>query len=373
MLTTNPLPGSHGRPSVSKRPPRLPLSPASYDDHEQRALEELPIPALMGFRPITFQMFGYPVAIRTERELLRFVDHNYERELPSLFVADAVFPPVGYVNRFTQDEKELLDAVRDRVAEATLQVLGRAIRPVGNLLVQTGPYRAMHHLAHLFGRPSLSVFEVGPGMGYLGGLLAATGHRYMSYDVTQSLYLWQSFLLDALAGDEFTELAALSPAPAQAPSRVSHLAWWQYCDFARDTALRADVVYSNSNLGEMSNLSLRHVARTSRDMLSDSAIGAFVYFSTGNPVQNSRETIDATLGEFGFRQVLREPFNAFVLADRDATRIVEGFAGGIPYYNPSGRGGAFDANTVMALKRAEAPLDLPWTERSFGWRPPYVD
>ncbi len=62
--------------------------------------------------------------------------------------------------------------MREQVSIATRQQFGRGIRPIGNLLVQTGPFRVMHHLAHTFAQPRLSVFEVGPGMGYLGAMLA---------------------------------------------------------------------------------------------------------------------------------------------------------------------------------------------------------
>lgn len=369
-LTTNPLPGNPRRPTEPERSARLPLTPDQYDRLEQTALEDQSIPALMAFRPATFQLHGYPAHISSMRELQRYVDHNFEPELPAFFQAGATFPPIGYVNRFTQDESDLLNAVREQVSIATRQQFGRGIRPIGNLLVQTGPFRVMHHLAHTFAQPRLSVFEVGPGMGYLGAMLASTGHQYMSYDVTQALYLWQSFLLDALAGDEFVELAT---APGAEAARVAHMPWWQYSKLVHNCPVRADVVYSNSNLGEMTDLALRHVLQISRDMLAGSDIGLFVYFSTGMTAQNSRETIVATLGEFGFQRIMEHPFNAFVVGTRNAARIAGAFAGGIPFYNPSGRGGALAANAVMALKRDEAPLDVALAEWRFGWRPPYVD
>jgi hypothetical protein len=369
-LTTNPLPDHPNRPVLPERAARLPLTPEQYDRLEQAAVEEQPIPSLMAFRPLTFQAHGYPVHIASVRELQRYVDHNFEAELPALFQPGAIFPPVGYINRFTHDESDLLAAIRARVCATTRQHVGRAIRPIGNLLVQTGPFRAIHHLAHRFARPRLSVFEVGPGMGYLGAMLAVAGHGYVSYDVTQSLYLWQSLLLDALAGDEFVEMAALRDPPA---ARVAHMPWWHYCRLVHACPVRADIVYSNSNLGEMSNLALRYVLQISRDMLSDSEIGVFMYFTTGMTAQNSRAAIAAALEEFGFRQILAQPFHAYIHGKRDATRIAQAFAGGIPYYNPSGRGGALDANAVMALRRAEAPIDVPLAEWRFGWRPPYID
>lgn len=369
-LITNPLPGCNHQPIISALDTAPSISPELYDRHEQAAIADQSIPSLMAYRPVTFQAHGYPVHIASPRELQRYVDHNFEAELPGLFKPNAIFPPVGYINRFTHDENDLINAIRERVCFATRQYFGRGIRPIGNLLVQTGPFRMMHHLAHFHGRSRISVFEVGPGMGYLGALLAATGHEYRSMDVTQSLYIWQSLLLQALAGDDFVEQVGND---RDRVARVAHIPWWQYIDFLHDCPLRTDIVYSNSNLGEMSNLALRHVLHISREMLSNSEIGLFAYFSTGMTEQNSREVINASLDEFGFRQIMDHPFCAFIQKGRDGKRIQEAFAEGVPHYNPTGRGGALDANSVMALRRDEAPIDVALTAWRYGWRPPYVD
>jgi hypothetical protein len=226
------------------------LSVRGYDRAEARGTVSLSIPQLMAFKPRAFGHVGWPTRVDRERELLRYVDHNFESEVAGLFNPGAEFPPAGYRNAFTLDERDLVAVVRDKVAALTKGQFGRTVRPISNILVQVGPYRLMAHLAKTFGRQHISTFEVGPGIGYLGAMQAATGHRYLSYDVTQALYLWQSRILQAVAGSDFTELARFydvaEPAThrsrlgrvvdrnirhfvggrALTEGRVVHLPWW---------------------------------------------------------------------------------------------------------------------------------------------------
>ncbi len=349
------------------------LTPARYDALERRGVEELPIPVLMAFQPVTFERHSYPTRIDTMRAVLRYADHNSEAEVPGLFEPGATFAPVGYVNRFTADERALLATLRQRVASALLADFGRAIKPVTNLLVQIGPFRVMSQIAKAYRRTPLSLFEVGPGAAYIGAMMAVAGHRYMAYDITQSLYLWQHYLLQAVAGGDFAETAAQSEFAPSRDARIVHLPWWQYVRFLQRCPVRADVVYSNSNLGEMSPLALKHVLHISRRMLEGSPVGVFAYFSTGMTAQNSPEQIAAAFAQAGFVQAMQEPFIAYVPEGRDPAPIRDAFAAGIPFYDPSGRGGDFDANAVMALKRSEAPLDVDLAAWNYGWKPPYTD
>jgi hypothetical protein len=349
------------------------LQPDHYDALERHAEAELAIPLMMAYKPITFERHSYPTRIADLRAIQRYADHNSEAEVPGLFLPGATFAPIGYVNAFTHDERELLDVLRGRIAAALLADCGRAIKPVTNLLVQLGPFRVMSHLAKVFGRAPLTLFEIGPGAAYIGAMMAVAGHRYLAYDVTQSLYLWQHYMLRTVAGAAFAETAGLvsfAPPPA---ARVVHLPWWQYVQFRGRCPVRADVVYSNSNLGEMSPLALRHALHISADMLKDSPIGAFIYFSTGMLAQSSAEQIAAAFQAAGYVQAMREPFIAYVLEGRDPRPLQQAFAAGIPFFDPSGRGGRLDANTVTALKRSEAPLDAELAGWNYGWRPPFTD
>jgi hypothetical protein len=349
------------------------LEPRAYDEAEQAALIDRAALLIQAFRPLTFERLGFPTRIVHPREMLRFADHNLEPETAALFRPGARFDPAGYVNSFTADEYDLMRRVGDRVSEETRKQLGRALRPVTTPLVNVGPFRAMHHLARLCRRPPLTVFEVGAGSGYLGAFLAMTGFRYLSYDVTQGYYLWQSFLLDIMSNGEFSETAALPSFPAAQQNQVVHLPWWQYTDMLTNPSVSADVVYSNANLGEMSLLSLKHVLHISRFMLKDSPIGVFMYLSTGMLAQNSLESLAVEFNQFGFRKFMDWPFHAFVQEGRDPSPVLEIFRDGIPPYDPSGRGGTIDATTAVTLRRSEAPLDATLAAWNSGFHLPYSD
>jgi hypothetical protein len=349
------------------------ITPQQYDAFERNGIVELPIPVLMAFKPVTFERYAYPTHINELREVLRYADHNCEAEVPGLYRPGATFAPVGYVNAFTVDEREMLDILRDRVASATLRDFGRAVKPATNLLVQMGPFRVMSHLARTFDLAPMTLFEVGPGAAYLGAMMAVAGHRYLAFDVTQSLYIWQQYLLHNVAEGDFAETAGMPDFEASIPQRVVHLPWWQYVKFLYGTSIRADVVYSNSNLGEMTPLALKHVLHISRGMLQDSPLGLFAYFSTGMTAQNSPEQLAAAFTSAGYRLAFKEPFMAYVLEGRDSDRIEAAFSNGIPFYEPNGQGVRYEANQVMAMKRSEAPLDAQLAAWNYGWQPPYVD
>jgi hypothetical protein len=369
---------SHGEGGDPRRgAPRPTLTVERYDAAEALALAGLSIPHLMAFRPVAFESVGWPTKVRHDNELLRYVDHNFEGEVPSLYKPGAAFSPIGYRNEFTLDELSLISAVRDRVADLTENQFGRRTRPMTNLLVQTGPFRVMQQLASAPGQKQLTVFEVGPGAGYLGAMLAQAGHRYLSYDVAQSLYIWQSRLLQAVADSDFIELAGMEATVTEtretSEARVVHLPWWMYVRLLTGTSLRADVVYSNSNLSEMTNLALRHVLQISRHMLADSRCGLFCFFSKGMPSQTPHDQIDSVFGEYGYYKVFDKPFYAFVTNRTAVAPLKTLFAHGIRPHNPSGRKETVDAATMVSVRRAEAPLDLDLTVWRHGWRPPLLD
>lgn len=349
------------------------LSVKEYDKAEADGTLYLSVPHLMAYKPVSYQLVGWPDRISDRRELARFADHNFEGEISGLFVEGARFDPVGYRNSFSEDERELLEAVRDKVRIFTDVWFGRRVAPVSNILVQIGPFRMLRQLGAAFGDEKLSVFEAGPGAGYLGALLAQTGHRYASFDVAQSYYLWQSSLLQVIAGDDFAEMAGWAETADFPDSRVVHLPWWRFAAMLTRTPIRADVIYSNSNLSEMSRVSLRMLLQVSRTILQDSKVGAFTFFSKGMPAQTPHDMFDEEFANFGYHKVFEEPFNAYTLRPDRVEPIKTAFADGIRDFDPSGRGGSLSAQAVTPLRRDEAPLDTHLTQWFHGWEPPFID
>ncbi len=329
----------------------------------------LSIPALMAFQPASFQSVGWPTHVHSDEELVRYADHNFEAEVPGMYLPDAEFAPVGFVNRFTKDEANLATQLRETVAEFTASRFGRAVMPMTNLMVQFGPYRCMEALSAQYGR-KLDIFEPGPGAGYLGALLAQNGYTYASYDVTQSLYLWQGHLLDATAGENFVELAG-NPNLAKIDRKaVIHLPWWIFALQLETTPLRYDLVYSNSNLGEMTSVAFRQLILYAKLLLAESEVGAFTFFSSGMTRYQTLETIDAGLRAHGFKKVMDAPFHCYQLEGRDPAPILKAFQNGIPHIGGTRADATLTANDVFKTPKSKAPIDTQLTRWFHGWQAP---
>ena len=350
------------------------LSPEIYDQLEHENSAEMSIPVLQAFRPVTYMEFGYPVRVKLERELQRMVDHNFEGEVPAIFEPGAYFEASCFTNSFTPDEARLVEKIRDRVADLCVRSFGRSIRPITTLIVQVAPFRIMSEISRVAGKPSLSVFEAGPGLAYLGALLAMQGHRHVSFDVTQAMYLWQNRLLSEFAGDEFCE-GALYPGPLPfEESRVVHIPWWRYVDCLHAGPMQtADVVYSNSNLCEMHPFALRMLLHVAKRMLTASDVGLFCFMGSGHPGQTSVEGMHNEFIRQGYKKLEGMPFQAYAPDDRDVSPYVEAFANGVPHFNPSGFHGRLDATELLKTDADELPLDVAATEWFYGWNSPRID
>ena len=176
-----------------------------------------------------------------------------------------------------------------------------------------------------------------------------------------------------MAGQDFAEASVAADPVPLLTKRVVHIPWWHYTRLLARFPLSADIVYSNSNLGEMNVLALKHVLETSREMLADSDVGLFMYMSTGMLAQNSAEGLATEFEQFGYRKAIEEPFVGYTVGTRDLSEIESAFKDGIPHHNPSGSQTRLSANQVMELSRAEAPLDAELSRWNHGWVPPYRD
>ena len=65
-----------------QRSSHAPLTIERYDAAEAHARANLSIPHLMAYRPVAFELVGWPTRISSENELLRYVDHNFEERCP---------------------------------------------------------------------------------------------------------------------------------------------------------------------------------------------------------------------------------------------------------------------------------------------------
>ena len=252
------------------------LNVDNYDQLETNALKELPNRVVQAFAPIYFQRTGYPIRVSSERELVKFADAlhelNYDRYYSRSFL-------------LSMDEAELIASISDKIFKLTQQQYGCGLRPHLGPLAALDIFRAVSQIDTLAegGRP-VSVFEVGAGNGLLGAFLIESGHRYLSTDVAQAFYLWQSHLFEYLSKDDFVELAGdHSKKLPNVDKKVVHLPWFIYGMIHEhaDYLCNVDVVVCEAALGEIPGIALAYILRVSRMMLDKSEVGLFVFSHIG--------------------------------------------------------------------------------------------
>jgi hypothetical protein len=94
----------------------------------------------------------------------------------------------------------------------------------------------------------LRIFEIGPGSGYLGLLLANDGHQYFAMDAAQAFYLYQKKLWSDIFGSDYFDYSESTSRPDTA--KVTHIPWWQFANLSIPIP-DVDVVTINHALTEM--------------------------------------------------------------------------------------------------------------------------
>jgi hypothetical protein len=262
----------------------MPLSVASYDRAERQAVDSLPNRIIEACRPELFLKVGYPVEVASESGLSRFVDVMHENRDAADYK--------NLLDGFTHDEFELFKEISTKVAKFSGDRFGKRIVPKGALTRAMLSYRHIRMLAE----PNSFIFEVGPGSGYLGALLATAGYRYGATDITQGFYLYQNHLWDYLFGGRLLELAESDQTFARLGDLpegcVLHVPWWKYT-ISRPAEIDSpvDLYVANHALCEMNLYSMCYTIRLSHQLLSKSQRNGFFFIEgTGGETLRSRAT-----------------------------------------------------------------------------------
>jgi hypothetical protein len=361
------------------------ISIEDYDRHERDALGSLSNRAIQAFRPATFSFVSYPDRVYSESEVIRYVDTMHETKQAIYFTS----------HDFSVDEAALVKGISDDVVNLTAKRFGSPKRPWMSPLAALNLFRSISAMAQRAGRASVSVFEIGPGSGYLGALLIKTGHRYASMDNAQAFYLWQNRLYDNLASDDFVEMASSEMGAGDfGDNRAAHIPWWEYCRFHEtEHPIAADIVVCDHALGELSRNALKYILRTSQKMLSRSTLGLFLFQSPGKTHISSMEAILNEFRAAGFVPVMSKRLWGFAVKESELGRfalsdyelpsgavieklmrkfkrdVLHPFSGkgtrpavlgldvDIPYYNPSGNPKKLKAYDFLPVLQEEAARD----------------
>jgi hypothetical protein len=317
----------------------MPLTIETYNREESNAIAGAGYAQIAAFQTSTFNAFGFPTNASLATELLRYVDYFAGMDALERLEPGRYFPAAGLRSDFTFDEVAMLTKISKGVGDLTERNMGRRLTPHFSHMGGMGHARMVHAIATAYNKDSASVFEVGPGAGYAGVILGLLGHKYSSYDITQGYYLWQSRLLSHFFAEEFLECCGEDNLELSSLPRIAHMPWWVYMNLFKNCPLRADIILSNANLGEMNYWCLRYVLRICRIMFQDSPIGMIVYGNPGDSHHNSEDIIENELEIAGFVRVVGKSMNAFALADHLPARdLIERLEMEVPKIGDDGSG-----------------------------------
>ena len=206
---------------------------AHYDADEAAALLRLPNRAIEACVPAAFHHTDYPTRVTHKSALWRYADTMHDRR------ARKIFDKLGGL---TVLELSLLAAITSRVSAVTAS-FGHTIIPINAPLAGLFAYRMVKSYY-----ASGTVFEIGPGSGYLGAFLLRDGFDYRSTDITQAFHLWQN---------EFFG--------------TPQMPWWEWIDHKRPD-FPVDVMVCNHALNEMRESALRYLIVRAERMLTENGV-----------------------------------------------------------------------------------------------------
>lgn len=257
--------------------------PSDYNIAERLARQHLSNREIAAFQPKAFAQVGYPTEVTSNAELVRFCDCMHEGR------SEAYMQRIGAL---TDWEMGLLERVVWAVHGMT-SGWGEARVPRASLLSAVPAYREIVRWCPPKGR----VFEFGPGSGYLGAMLIASGYSYTCTDVTQAFYLYQQHLFRRIDGE--------SP---QYP-------WWEW---ARSPSGTCDIVTANHCLREMTSHALKFNMNAAAKMLSHG--GQLIIDDLGAPEVSGDKDVQKVLEDVGFGSV-ELPGDVMVLMQGDSEQV----------------------------------------------------
>jgi hypothetical protein len=235
---------------------------AEYDQRERAAIAALANRAVEAFQPAHFNRVGYPSRVHAQPEIGKFAEVMHEGEASSHFEA---------LGGLSEGEWALVARISEQVWALTSE-WGHPTLPRASLL---RPIHVLRLLKRLYGDARPRIFELGPGTGYLGALLAQPGYPYAAMDITQGFYLYQSLSWERLAPGGVRELATESGFTPDrladpVPGRPVHVPWWHYARLLPQDTPRFDLVICNRALCEMGPTALAFCLHNARAALAGS-------------------------------------------------------------------------------------------------------
>lgn len=314
----------------------------------------LSVPEVQAFETTTFDRVGWPCRVEREADLVRYADWCCHPGANQYFVPGAVLPTQCASLSFSGVERDLLQEVSRRTAAMTAK-LGREVHPLLNHLAQIGPFRIIMEIRRRARVSALSILEIGAGSGYLSTMLAMTGNQIATTDNAQGLYLWQSLLFRECFGSRFSDW--IEGQPTCTPD-VQLFPWWDYLGMRHKCPIKADIVISNNNLGEMNPNALAYTLTLAREVLDQSPIGLFLFTCAGTPMHQEINSIQEAFRQRGFKPLKTSPFWVFAPTGRAIFSSLLDFGKQIPVYAQTGGENLISAREVVLATKKTLPVDM---------------
>ena len=158
-----------------------------YEEAENNGLSKLTNSAIMAFRPAFWRMNGFPIRINDLSELWRYHDSMHDNRY---------YWTKQCISNCNCSKKDLLllEKVADLIINFTKELNFPVVSPAQNALTRAFyQYLRIKEYTNDFSKEK-TVFEIGPGTGYLGIFLRLKGYKYAALEITQPYYLYQSLL-----------------------------------------------------------------------------------------------------------------------------------------------------------------------------------
>lgn len=338
------------------------LTISLYDEHHRRALSRFGNDALWAFTPVAFGSLAYPVTVREENELIRFVDPMKEAISRQVGSEDIFLRQYSLRTRFSGAEAELMRRVRALAADFSEKAFGLAQHPINSIISAVGLFRVISAIQASYPGRRLRILEMGPGTGYLGAFLITAGYEYTGIEATQGFYLWQNRFWSHVVGDSLVEQATV-PAGEQplAQDRYTHVPWWHFLEEMKQSRLTADIIVCEQAISEMHNFGSRFAIAASRNILANSPVQIFVFSGPGYQY-TSFAKIESDFGEFGFHRILSKNVYAYTPGAKSFPRGVYDLDVDIPFYGLSAGEALLSAPEILKSRMRDLPYDYDFRQ-----------
>lgn len=261
------------------------LSINEYNSNEIIGKEKLSNRFIRAFKPKLFETGGFPTAVTTEQELVRYIDsmHAYSFE--------------NYYNNLckgiTSEEFELLKKTTIDIYNLTKKQYNSLFLVQAPMIASICERRLIN--ASIGNDKEKRIFEIGGGAGTLGCILLEDNKKYLSTDVTQAFYLVQNRLYNYITKGKVNELVTDE---YNSISKCIHIPYWKMWE-TRNNPIECDLVISNHALLEMSPNSLKFYLNYFKDSLYENN-GAFVFQGGGWRINQNLIDLINLFDQYGY-------------------------------------------------------------------------